>query len=113
MEATVTFCFNSIGPKHRMPLRQLDSAFFHQELKQFISLCDIKVISPLGLLDPALIHCQRLLPPRDLCCSYIQFIVRILEQISLVQELVVDVSDVVLLAKFGVLLEALSLIAHQ
>jgi hypothetical protein len=29
MEATVTFLFYSIGPKHRMPLRQLDPAFFH------------------------------------------------------------------------------------
>jgi hypothetical protein len=33
MKTTVTFLFNSIRPKHRMPLRQLDSAFLHQELK--------------------------------------------------------------------------------
>jgi hypothetical protein len=30
MEATITFLFNPIGPKHRMPLRQLDSAFLYQ-----------------------------------------------------------------------------------
>jgi hypothetical protein len=29
MGATVTFLFYSIGPKHRMPLKQLDSAFLH------------------------------------------------------------------------------------
>jgi hypothetical protein len=34
MKITVTFLFNSIGPKHRMPLWQLDSAFLYQELKK-------------------------------------------------------------------------------
>jgi hypothetical protein len=29
MKAAVTFLFYSIGPKHRMPLRQFDSAFLH------------------------------------------------------------------------------------
>jgi hypothetical protein len=67
-----------------MPLRQLDSAFLHQEFKQFVSLRDIKIVSALGLFDLALIHRQRLLPPHDLRCGHIQFIIRILEQISLV-----------------------------
>jgi hypothetical protein len=29
VEATVTFLFYSIGPKHGMPFRQSDSAFLH------------------------------------------------------------------------------------
>jgi hypothetical protein len=33
MKITIMFLFNSIGPKHRMPFRQLDSAFLHQELE--------------------------------------------------------------------------------
>jgi hypothetical protein len=56
MKSTVTFLFNSIGPKHRMPFRQLDSAFLHQELKEFVSLGHIEVICALGLLYPSLVH---------------------------------------------------------
>jgi hypothetical protein len=56
MEATVTFLFYSIGSKHGMPLRQLDSAFLYQELKKFISLGDVEVVCALGLFDPTLIH---------------------------------------------------------
>jgi hypothetical protein len=37
MEAAVTFLSNPIGPKHGMPFRQLDSAFFYQELKKLVS----------------------------------------------------------------------------
>jgi hypothetical protein len=37
METAVTFLLYSIGPKHGMSFRQLDSAFLHQELKQLIS----------------------------------------------------------------------------
>jgi hypothetical protein len=29
VKSTVSFLFNSIGPKHRMPLWQLDSAFLY------------------------------------------------------------------------------------
>jgi hypothetical protein len=57
VEATVTFPLNSIRPKHGMPFRQSDSAFLYQELKQFVSLCDIEIVGTLGLFDPALIHC--------------------------------------------------------
>jgi hypothetical protein len=56
MKTTVTFLFNSIGPKHRMPLWQLDSAFLHQELKELVSLGHVKVICALGLLYPSLVH---------------------------------------------------------
>jgi hypothetical protein len=56
METTVAFLFNSIGLKHRMPLRQLDSAFLHQELKEFVSLSHVKVIRALGLLYSSLVH---------------------------------------------------------
>jgi hypothetical protein len=56
MKTTVTFLFNPIGPKHRMPLRQLDSAFLYQELKELISLGHVKVIRALGLLHPSLIY---------------------------------------------------------
>jgi hypothetical protein len=50
MEATITFLFYSIGPKHGMPFRQLDSAFLYQELKKFISLGDVEVVCALGFL---------------------------------------------------------------
>jgi hypothetical protein len=63
MEATITFLFNPIGPKHRMPFRQLDSAFLYQELKKFVSFGDVEVICALGLLDPTLVHSQRFLAP--------------------------------------------------
>jgi hypothetical protein len=56
MKSTITFLFNPIGLKHRMPLRQLDSAFFHQELKELVSLSHVKVIRALGLLYPPLVH---------------------------------------------------------
>jgi hypothetical protein len=56
MKTTVTFLFNSIGPKHRMPLRQLDSAFLHQELKELVCLGHVKVIRALGLLYLSLIY---------------------------------------------------------
>jgi hypothetical protein len=56
MKTTVMFLFNSIGPKHRMPLRQLYSAFLHQELEGLVSLGRIKVIRALGLLYPPLVH---------------------------------------------------------
>jgi hypothetical protein len=48
VKATVTFLFNPIGPKHRMPFRQLDSAFFYQELEKLVSFGDIEVIRALG-----------------------------------------------------------------
>jgi hypothetical protein len=48
MNATVTFLSNSIGPKHRMPFRQLDSAFLHQELEELVSFGDIKVRTMCG-----------------------------------------------------------------
>jgi hypothetical protein len=56
MEATVTFFFNPIGLNHRMPLRQLDSAFLYQELEKFVSFGDVEVICALDLLDPTLVH---------------------------------------------------------
>jgi hypothetical protein len=62
VEAAVTFLFNPIGPKHRMPFRQLDSAFFHQELKKLVSFGDIEVVRALDLLDPSLVHCKGFLP---------------------------------------------------
>jgi hypothetical protein len=62
MKTTVTFLFNSIGPKHRMPFRQLDSAFLHQELEKLVSFGDIKVVRALGLLYPPLVYSQRLRP---------------------------------------------------
>jgi hypothetical protein len=62
MEAAITFLLYSIGPKHGMPFRQLDSAFLHQEFKQLIGFSEFKVIGALGLFDPALIHGQRFFP---------------------------------------------------
>jgi hypothetical protein len=50
MKSTVSLFFNSIRLKHRMPFWQLDSAFFHKELKELISLGHIKVICALVLL---------------------------------------------------------------
>jgi hypothetical protein len=43
----------------------------------------------------------------------VQFIIRVFYQVSLVQELVVNVCHVMLLAKPGILLEAVRLVAHQ
>jgi hypothetical protein len=53
----VSIFFDSIRPKHRMPLWQLDSAFLYKELKELISLGHIKIIGALGLLDPFMVHC--------------------------------------------------------
>jgi hypothetical protein len=83
MEATVTFLFYSIEPKHRMPFRQLDSAFFHQELKKLIGFGDVKVVCALGLLDPTLVHGQRFLAPHDLSGSYLLIIVRVFYLVGL------------------------------
>jgi hypothetical protein len=57
VKSTVSFLFNSIRPKHRMPFWQLDSAFLYKEFKELIGLGHIKVICALGLLDPPLVHC--------------------------------------------------------
>jgi hypothetical protein len=75
MEATVTFLFDSIRPKHRIPFRQLDSVFLYQELKKFISLGDVEVICALGLFDLTLIHGQRFLSPHDLSGDHFLFII--------------------------------------
>jgi hypothetical protein len=56
MKSTVTFLFNSIGPKHRMPFWQLDSAFLYKELKELVSLGHIKIICALSLFYPSLVH---------------------------------------------------------
>jgi hypothetical protein len=112
MEATVTFLFYSIGPKHRMPLRQLDSAFFHQEVKKFIGFGDIEVVCALGLLDPTLVHDQRLLAPHDLSSSHFLIIIRIFHLVGLLKELIVDIGYVVLLVEPGVL-KPIGLVAHQ
>jgi hypothetical protein len=113
MKATVTFLFNPIGSKHRMPLRQLDSAFFYQELEKLVSFGDIEVIRALGLFDPPLVHSQRLLAPHNLSGSHFLVIIRIFHLVSLLEELVVDVSYVVVLGKSGVLLEPIGLVTHQ
>jgi hypothetical protein len=57
MKPAISFLFNSIGPKHRKPFWQLDSAFLYKELKELISLGHIKIICALGLLYPSLVHC--------------------------------------------------------
>jgi hypothetical protein len=57
MKPTISLFFDSIRPKHRMPIWQLDSALFYKELKELISLGHIEIIGALGLLDPPLIHC--------------------------------------------------------
>jgi hypothetical protein len=63
VKTTVTFLSNPIRPKHRMPLRQLDSAFFYQELEELVGFGDIEVVRALGLFDPTQVHSQRLLAP--------------------------------------------------
>jgi hypothetical protein len=103
MKATVTLLFNPIGPKHRMPLRQLDSALFYQELEKLVSFGDIKVVRALGLFDP----------PHNLSGGHFLVIIRIFHLVSLLEELVVDVSYVVVLGKSGVLLEPIGLVTHQ
>jgi hypothetical protein len=112
MEAAVTFLFNPIRPKHRMPFRQLDSAFFYQELKKFVSFGDVEVICALGLLDPTLVHSQRFHAPHDLSGGHFLVIVRISHLVSPLEELIVDVSYVIVLGKSGVLLEPIGLVAH-
>jgi hypothetical protein len=113
MEATVTFLFYSIGPKHRMPFKQLDSAFLYQEVKKLISLGDVEVVCALGLVDPTLVHGQRLLAPHYLSSSHFLIIVRIFHLVGLFKELIVDVSYVVLLVEPSVLLKPIGLVAHQ
>jgi hypothetical protein len=113
VKAAVTFLFNPIGPKHRMSFRQLDSAFVYQELKKLVSFGDIEVIRALGLLDPPLVHGQRLLSPHNLGSSHFLVIIRIFYLVGLLKELVVDVSYIVVLGKSGVLLEPIGLVAHQ
>jgi hypothetical protein len=113
VKATVTFLFNSIGPKHRMPFRQLDSAFLYQELKKLASLGDIKVVRALGLLYLPLVHSQRLLAPHNLSGSHFLIIIKIFHLVSLLEELVVDISYVMMLGKSGILLEPVGLITHQ
>jgi hypothetical protein len=113
MKATVMFFFNSIGLKHRMPFRQLDSAFLHQELEELVSFGDIKVIGSLGLLYPSLVHSQGLLAPHNLSGGHFLVIIEIFHLVSLLEELVVDVSYLMVLGKSGVLLEPVGLITHQ
>jgi hypothetical protein len=113
MEATITLLFNPIGPKHRMPLRQLDSAFLYQELNKFVSFGEVEVICALGLLDPTLVHSQRFLAPHDFSGGHFLIIVRIFHLIGPFEELVIDVSYVVMLVESSVFLEPIGLIAHQ
>jgi hypothetical protein len=96
-----------------MPLRQLDSAFFYQELKKLVSLGDIKVVRALGLLYPPLVHSQRLLAPHNLSGGYFFVIIKIFYLVSLLEELVVDISYVMVLGESGVLLEPVGLVTHQ
>jgi hypothetical protein len=96
-----------------MPFTQLDSAFLHQEFKQIISFSDVKVVCAFGLFEPALIHGQRFLPPDDFSSSHFLIIVRVLHLIGLLQELIVDISYVVLFAEPGVFLKPVGLVAHQ
>jgi hypothetical protein len=95
-----------------MPFRQLDSAFLHQELKELVSFGDIKVIGALGLLDPPLFHSQRLFAPHNFSSGHLLVIIKFFHLISLLKELVIDISYVMVLGKSGILLEPISLIAH-
>jgi hypothetical protein len=113
MEATITLLFNPIGPKHGIPFRQLDSAFFYQELKQLIGFGDVKVICALSQFDSTLVHGQWLLSLHDLSGSYLLIIIGIFHLVGLFQELIVDISYVVLLVESGVLLKPIGLVAHQ
>jgi hypothetical protein len=56
MKSAVSFLFNSIWSKHRMPLWQLDSASLYKELKELVSLGHIKIICALGLFYLSLVH---------------------------------------------------------
>jgi hypothetical protein len=112
MEAAVTFLFNPIGPKHRMPFRQLDSAFFYQELKKFVSFGDVEVICALGLLDPPLIHSQTLLAPHNFSGGHFLIIIRISHLVGSLEELIVGVRYIIVLGKSCVLLEPIGLVSH-
>jgi hypothetical protein len=96
-----------------MPIWQLDPAFFHEELKELIYLGHIKIIGAFSFLNPTLIYCQWLFAPHYFCCSYFLFIILFLSLICPFEELIVDVSYVIVFDKSGVFLEAISLIAHQ
>jgi hypothetical protein len=113
MEAAVSFLFYSIGPKHGMPFMQLDSAFFHQELKQLISFSDVEIVGAFRLFDPALIHGQWFLPPHDFGRSHILVIIRVLHLVGFFQELIVDIRHVVLFAEPGIFLKTVGSVAHQ
>jgi hypothetical protein len=113
VKAAVTFLFNSIRPKHRMAFRQLDSAFLYQELNELVSFGDIEVVCALGLFDPSLVHSQRLLAPHNLSGDHLLVIIEIFHLVSFLEELVVDVSYVMVLGKSGVLLEPVGLVTHQ
>jgi hypothetical protein len=113
VKAAVTFLFNSIRPKHRMPFRQLDSAFLYQELKELVSFGDIEVVRAVGLFDPPLVHSQRLLAPHNLSGGHLLVIIEIFHLVSFLEELVVDVSYVMVLGKSGVLLEPVGLVTHH
>jgi hypothetical protein len=113
MKSTVPLFFHSIGLKHRMPIWQLDSAFFHEELKELICLGHVEIIGAFSLFDPPLIYCQWLFAPHYFSYSYFLFIIILLSLISTFEELIIDVSYVTVVDKSGVFLEAISLIAHQ
>jgi hypothetical protein len=96
-----------------MPFRQLDSAFFYQELKELVSFGDIKVIRALGLFYPPLIHSQRLPTPHNLSSGQFLIVIEIFHLVSLLEELVVDISYVMMFGKSGILLKPVGLITHQ
>jgi hypothetical protein len=96
-----------------MAFRQLDSAFLYQELNELVSFGDIEVVCALGLFDPSLVHSQRLLAPHNLSGDHLLVIIEIFHLVSFLEELVVDVSYVMVLGKSGVLLEPVGLVTHQ
>jgi hypothetical protein len=57
MKPTVSLFLHSMRLKHGMPIWQLDSTFYHEELKELICFGHIEIIGAFGLLDPPLIHC--------------------------------------------------------
>jgi hypothetical protein len=65
------------------------------------------------LLDSSLVHSQRLLAPHNLRGGHFLIIIRIFHLVSLLEELIIDVSYVVVLVKSGVFLEPIGLVAHQ
>jgi hypothetical protein len=95
-----------------MPIWQLNSAFFHEELKELICIGHIKIISAFSLLNPPLIYCQWLCPTL-FQLHYFLFIIIFLSLICPFEELILDVSYVIVFDKSGVFLEAISLISHQ